>query len=204
MIFNLFSKKDQENKTEWKRKKINNMYLVKKKEPENSYLLTTEKHYLMDELIVYSNEYLYDYIIRDIVVSLLKNFVVYAYAPDLNEFEDLYTNYMYKEGSFIVESESIDYRLVTDLLISYSDIWYYDGPATFIAYTEKRREPDLKIIYDLSTWEGFAIKIESTDEYTGLIMSIDPEKIDEEELIKRINEVLEGYKMDLEFVEAKD
>ncbi|NLM06389.1 MAG: hypothetical protein GX219_05660 [Tissierellia bacterium] len=191
--------------------KIESMVLGKWIGQSDFYTFTLDKYYYTDfddfynskHFIEYSNEYLYNFILRDVIIELLKGSVVYAYTPDLDAFGDLYTAYPYYEKSYIIECDHIDKRLVSELILFYSEIWEWAYPALFLAYDNKKSPEEIEDIKNFNKWDDYIIKIEAVPDNIGIDIYIDNEKMTEEELISRVKKVLDNYKLSLKFEVAK-
>lgn len=178
---------------------ISCIVLEKTDKVATSYCVTLE-----NPSIRYRNHYLWNYILRDVIVSILTDYMVYIYTPDkenaLNlkdDFEKIYPCNEIKDGTVFLSCNKIDYRIVTELIEAYESMWDWDGPAFFAAYFEKDANIDFEKLNNYEQLSGYAIKIESLRDYIGIEIIIDPEQISETDLIERIRSVADKYKIEL-------
>lgn len=200
MFFNFFKKKT----TKQTIKSIE--YIILEKEDKNSIYL----FYLKDFRIGYNNIYLWNYIQRDVVVSILSDFLVYIYTVDESNTEleedlgELYTCKKSKDGVRYLLCNRIDYRIVTELIEAYSNFWEYGYLVNFTAYSEKAAQFDIEQLENCDQLKGFAINIKPIGDNIGIEILIDPKQISETELIELIQNVTDKYKIELKVIIKKD
>jgi hypothetical protein len=178
-----------------------NCIVLEKIEKSSSYFLSLE-----DFRKRYGNDYLWNYIQRDLVVSILSDFSVYIYTPDDNntelkeDFGYLYDSKESKDGRVFLYCHRLDYRIVTELIEAYDNMWQYNYFVNFTAYSEKVAQIDFGQLMNYEQLKGFAINIKPLGDNTGIEILIDPEQITETELIERVRSVVEKYRMELKVI----
>jgi len=172
-----------------------------KKDNKSTYFLSLE-----DFKIRYGNHYLWNYIQRDVVTSILSDFFVYIYTVDENntelkdDFGNLYPCKNSKDGINYLLCNRIDYRIVTELIEAYDNFWQYGYLVNFTAYSEKVAPFDVDQLENYDQLKGFAVNIKPLGDNTGIEITIDPEQISESELIERIRGVAEKYRIELKVI----
>jgi len=186
---------------------INCIVLEKNDKVATSYFLTLEKYSMANRSIIYRNLYLWDYILRDVIVSVLTGYNVYIYTPDKEnalslkeDFENIYPFYEIMDGTIFLNCNKIDYRIVTELIEAYESMWSWDGPIFFAAYFEKKADVDFKKLDTYEQLSDYALRIESARDNMGIEILIDPEQISEADLIERVRSVTDKYKIELKVI----
>lgn len=175
--------------------------VLEKTEKDSVYYLTLE-----DFRKRYGNHYLWDYIQRDAIVSILSDFSIYVYTPDAgntelkDDFGGIYPFEQSKDGTVFLYCDKIDYRIVTELIEAYDNMWQYGFFVRFAAYSEKVAKIDFEQLMNYEQLKGYAINIEPLGDNTGMEITIDPEQISESELIERIRSVAEKYRIELKVI----
>jgi len=176
--------------------------ILKKTEKNLSYFFSLENF----REKTYANQYLWNYIQRDVVVSILSDFSVYIYTPDDNNtvlkenYGNLYHIKESKDGRVFLYCRRLDYRIVTELIEAYDNMWQYNYFVNFTAYSEKVAQIDFEQLMNYEQLKGFAINIKPLGDNAGLEITIDPEQISESELIERIRSVVEKYRIELKVI----
>lgn len=186
---------------------IKHVVLEKNDKVATNYFLTLEKYSMGNRNIVYENLYLWDYILRDVIVSVLTDYIVYIYTPDKEnalslkeDFKSIYPYYEILDGTIFLTCNKIDYRIVTELIKAYESMWDWDGPIFFAAYYGKKADFDFKKLDSYEQLKDYALRIESARDKMGIEITIDPEQISESELIERIRSVVEKYRIELKVI----
>lgn len=155
---------------------------------DNEYMLVLEK-----KRCHYENYYLWKYILRDMLLSVLVDFDVCFCVEESNEKGNLKQDFgMYEckeDGDNICFfCHDITAYITTTLLEEYENIWEYDGSLHFYAKIKGGDERTTKNL-------EYQVKISSLKDSLGLyIVSSDTF---EGEMIKRIEKVANSYKLRL-------
>lgn len=167
-----------------------------------SYILSLEDF----RNVRYENQYLWNYIQRDVIVSILSDFSVYIYTPDESNseikgyFTAIYPYKLSKDGKVFLYCDRIDYRIVTELIEAYDNLWQFGYLVNFTAYSEKVAQFDIEQLMSSEKIKGYAININPLGDNAGIEITIDPEQMTEGELIERIQSVIKKYRLDFKVI----
>ncbi|MBP3618079.1 MAG: hypothetical protein J6J38_08595 [Lachnospiraceae bacterium] len=147
----------------------------------------------------YADQYIWNYIQRDIICSVLESYVTYAYTSDEENLEILKSAIggaeTYKatnDGATLFHCEHL--RAISARIIEeYWDVWECGGPSyiSFIAY-DKEVHTDGK-----DKKEEYIVKIKPLGDNDGLEIFINEKKYSKDKLTSSIMLVLEQYGLHL-------
>lgn len=164
--------------------------VVLEKISENEYILVKEKLRCQ-----YENIYLWKYILRDALLSILADFDVCICVEESSERENLkqdFEMYEYKEDgdNLWLFCHDITAYTATILLEEYEGIWEYDGTLHFYAKEKGKNEETEDTL-------KYQVKISSLKDSLGLkIVCSENFAVD---MIKRIKNVTNSYRLKLHF-----
>ena len=155
---------------------------------------------------VYQNRYLWTYIERDVIFSLLSDSFVIAHLDSCEPIEldedirDFYPNIRNQNGEYAVYLGVNDRRLITSIMEGVDELWAYGDfinlkafPASQFAAYPSMELPSLR------GTDNYKLNIQPTGDDIGFSISINPQMQDPEEVLNKIRMVLNQYHVKLEY-----
>lgn len=167
----------------------------------------TEFHFfLKDFKTLYQNRYLWTYIERDVIFSLLSNAFVVAHLDSFepmkldDDIRDLYPNQMNQNGEYAVYLGVNDRRLITTIMTGADELWEYGDLINLKAFPiSKYAEYPSMELPSIRSAADYILNIQPTGDDIGFSISINPQLQNREALINKISIVLNEYHINLEY-----
>lgn len=164
--------------------------------------------FLKDFKTLYQNRYLWPYIERDVIFSLLSDAFVVAHLDSFDPMEldddirDLYPNEMNQNGEYAVYLGVNDRRLITAIMEGTDEFWEYGDLINLKAFPASKYTgyPSMALP-SIRSATDYKLNIQPIGDDIGLSIAINPKLQNREEIISKIRIVLNEYHMNLEFRE---
>ena len=154
------------------------------------------------------NQFLWTYIERDVIFSLLSNFFVVAHLDSFDPIEldddirDFYPNQTNPNGECAVCLGVNDRRFITDIMEEHDLLWDYGDLINLKAFPPSKFEGGPSIeLPSIRSATDYILNIQPTGDDIGILISINPQLQSREEIIDKILIVLNEYHINLEYRE---
>jgi hypothetical protein len=173
--------------------------VIKRGKEQNSFLLSPPKW-----ISNYNNRYVWEFIVIDIIYSLLRGFSFATeirfnqYSELLKDIKGYKTCNLKRDGNNLTNIFYSNEGVKKDILVELKkgmDIWSYDGLVSFYGVNSKISD---ECILDTAILDASVLKIEPCNDGNALLIRISEKIITEQHLYKSLVDILSAYGISLE------